>query len=112
MELSNKRLLVCVAINLEDNFGERVLNALKFIDYIVGRTEENGVGVVKTILVWFDSFYVRVSTKTAIWTVGHRFKSTPTNGPRLTALCLPWWSPIQLLTEADVARNDEGMSNE
>jgi len=27
--------------------------------------------------VWFDSFYVRVSTTTAIYTVGHRLRSTP-----------------------------------
>jgi len=42
--------------------------------------------------------YVRVSTMTAIWTVGHRLRSTLTNGHRFTALSLPWWSPIQVLT--------------
>jgi len=36
--------------------------------------------------------YVRVCTITAIWTVGHRLKSTPTNGHRFTALILPWRS--------------------
>ena len=47
--------------------------------------------------------YVRVSTITAIWTVGHRLRSTPTNGHRFTALRLPWRSPIQVLTGFDVA---------
>ena len=37
-----------LAIRLEDNSGERVLNAPKFIDDIVGGTEENRVSVVKT----------------------------------------------------------------
>jgi len=46
--------------------------------------------------------YVRVSTMTAIWTVGHRLRSTPTNGHRFTALNLPWWSPIHVLTGVDV----------
>jgi len=32
-------------------------------------------------LVWFDLFHVRIGTMTAISTAGHRFKSTPTNGP-------------------------------
>jgi len=36
-------------------------------------------------LVWFDSFYVRASTITAIKTIGYRFKSTPMNGSRFTA---------------------------
>jgi len=36
------------------------------------------------------------STITATWTVGYRWRSTPTNGHRLTALGLPWWSPIQV----------------
>jgi len=31
-------------------------------------------------LVWFDSFDVSVSTITAVYTVGQRFESTPTNG--------------------------------
>jgi len=35
-------------------------------------------------------------------TVGHRFKSTSTNELRFTAPGLPWWSPIQVLTEVDV----------
>jgi len=35
---------------------------------------------------------------TAIWTIGYRLRSTPTNGHRFTALGLPWWSPIQVLT--------------
>ena len=47
MQLSKKRLRVGLAIRLEDNSGERVLNALKFIDDIVGGTEENRVSVVK-----------------------------------------------------------------
>ena len=47
--------------------------------------------------------YVRVSTITAIWMVGHRLRSTPTNGHRFTALSLPWRSPIQVLTWLDVA---------
>jgi len=33
--------------------------------------------------LWFDLLYVRVSTITAILTVGHRIESTPTNGLRL-----------------------------
>ena len=48
MQLSKKRLRVGLAIRLEDNSGERVLNALKFIDDIVGGPEENRVSVVKT----------------------------------------------------------------
>jgi len=58
------------------------------------------------ILWWefnFDSFYVRVSTMTAIKTVGHRLRSTPTNGHRFTALGLPWRSPVQVLTEVNIA---------
>jgi len=47
---------------------------------------------------------VRVSAITAIWTVGHRLRSTPTNGHRFTALSLPWWSPIQVLTGLDVTQ--------
>jgi len=46
--------------------------------------------------------YVRVSTITAIWTVGHRLRSTPTNGHRFTALSIPWQSPIQVPTGLDV----------
>ena len=48
MQLSKKRLCVGLAIKLEDISGERVLNALKFMDDIVGGTEENTVSVVKT----------------------------------------------------------------
>ena len=48
MQLSKKRLRVSLAIRLEDNTGERVLNELKFIDDIVGGTEVNRVSVVKT----------------------------------------------------------------
>jgi len=47
--------------------------------------------------------YVRVSTITAIWTVGHILRSTPTNEHRFTALSLPRQSPIQVLTGLDVA---------
>jgi len=46
--------------------------------------------------------YVRVTTMMAIWTVGHRLRSTLTNGKGFTALSLPWWSPIQVLTGLDV----------
>jgi len=46
--------------------------------------------------------YVGVSMITAIWTVGHILRSTPTNGHRSTALSLPWRSPIQVLTGFDV----------
>jgi len=28
--------------------------------------------------------------------------ATTTNGPRFTELCLPWYSPIQVLTEVDL----------
>jgi len=35
---------------------------------------------------FFYSFYVRVRTMTAIWTVGHRLRSTPTTGHWFTAL--------------------------
>jgi len=59
----------------------------------------------------FDSFYVRVSTITAIWTAGHRFKTKPTNWPRFTAPSLPWWSPIQVLTEVFVAYNGHSVFN-
>ena len=38
MQLSKKRLRMGLAVRLEDNSGERVLNALKFIDDIVGGT--------------------------------------------------------------------------
>jgi len=37
------------------------------------------------------------------WWRSVTFKSTPSNGPRFTALGLPWWSPIQLLTEVVVS---------
>jgi len=50
-------------------------------------------------ILWFDSLYVRVSTMMVIWTVGHRLRSTPTNGHTFTALGLPWRSPIQVLPE-------------
>ena len=36
MELSKKRLRVGLAIRLEDNSSEIILNALKFVDDIVG----------------------------------------------------------------------------
>ena len=48
MQLSKKRLRVGLAVRLEDNSGKRVLNALKFIDNVVGGTEKNRVSVVKT----------------------------------------------------------------
>jgi len=35
-------------------------------------------------------------------TVGHRLRSTPTNGHRFTALSLPWRSPILVLSGLDV----------
>jgi len=38
----------------------------------------------------------------SIETVGHRLRSTPTNGLRFSALGLHWWSPIQVLTGLDV----------
>jgi len=47
------------------------------------------------VLFTLDSF---VGSITAVQTVGHRFKSTPTNGPRFMAPRIPWWSPIQVLT--------------
>jgi len=51
---------------------------------------------------WADwLIYVRVSTIMAIWTVGHRLRSTPTNEHRCSALSLPWWSPIQVPTGLD-----------
>jgi len=53
-------------------------------------------------LVWFYSFNICISAIMTIQTVGHRFKSIPTNGPRFTVPGLPWWSPIQVLTEFDV----------
>ena len=48
MQLLKKRPRVGLAIRLEDNSGERVLNVLKFIDDIVGGTKGNIVSVVKT----------------------------------------------------------------
>ena len=36
MKMSKKRLRVGLAIKMEDNSGERVLKALKFLDDIVG----------------------------------------------------------------------------
>ena len=47
-------------------------------------------------------FYPPITTyvcKKRLTTAG--LKSTPTNGPRVTALSLPWRSPIQVLTETD-----------
>jgi len=44
--------------------------------------------------IWFDSLYIRVAKITTILTVGHTFKSAPTNGSRIAAPGLPWWSPI------------------
>ena len=38
----------------------------------------------------------------SILTVGHKLRSTPTNGHRFTACGLPWWSPIQVLAAVDV----------
>jgi len=52
---------------------------------------------IKLGLVWFDSFYFRVSTITAIKSISHKFESTLTDGTRFTAAGLPWWSPIQVL---------------
>jgi len=50
---------------------------------------------------WFDSSYVRVGTiSDNIESVGHRFQSTPTNGPTFTA---PWWSPILSVTNDRVS---------
>jgi len=43
-----------------------------------------------------------ISTITAIWTVGHTLRSTPTNWHRFTALRFLWRSPIQVLTGLDV----------
>jgi hypothetical protein len=45
-------------------------------------------------LVWFGYF---TSPLISRWwaTIGHSFKSTPTNGPRYSAPGVPWWSPIQ-----------------
>jgi len=57
----------------------------------------------RQVRLMFDTFYVCVNTITAIETVGHRFKATSTNGHRFTALGLPWWSPIQVLADVDVA---------
>jgi len=50
----------------------------------------------------FGLFYVCVRMLTDVKTIGHRIKSTPTNGPRFTVPSLPWWSPMQVLTEVDV----------
>ena len=47
MQLLKKRLCVCSAVRLEDNSSDRVLIALKFVDDIVGGTE-NIVSIVKT----------------------------------------------------------------
>jgi len=51
---------------------------------------------------FLPSVVKRVIVLTAIWTVGHRLRSTPTNGHRCTALSLPWRSPIQVLIGLDV----------
>jgi hypothetical protein len=48
MQLSKKRLCVGLAIRLKDNSGKRVLNALEFMNDVVGGTNKNGVGVVET----------------------------------------------------------------
>jgi len=58
--------------------------------------------IVDCCAMYVDDWFTSVSTMTAIWTVGHRLRSTPTNGHRFTALGLPWWSPIQVLTGVDV----------
>jgi len=50
-----------------------------------------------------DLFNVRVRTITAIWIIGDRFKSTPTNETRFTAPGLPWRSPIRVLSEVEVS---------
>jgi len=52
---------------------------------------------------WFDSFYVHVSTNDGYIDGHHILRYTPTNGHRFTALSLPRRSPINVLTEVDVA---------
>jgi len=60
--------------------------------------------ILRSRLDWF--IYVRVSTITAIiWTVGHKLRSTPTNGHRFAARYFPWWSPIQVLTAGSALLN-------
>jgi len=56
-------------------------------------------------LVWFDSFYTRASTITAIYrrSVIDSSPHRPTNEPRFTASGLPWRSPNTVLTEVDVS---------
>jgi len=49
----------------------------------------SGWGLQKLLSLVDWLIYVHVSTITAIWTVGHRLRSTPTNGRRFTALSLP-----------------------
>jgi len=57
---------------------------------------------VHSNIEWFASFYVRVSTKAAIID-GRSQIEVHTDGHRFTALGLPRWLPIQVLTEIDVA---------
>jgi len=75
------------------------------------------VNIARVFRFVFGFICVRFSTMTAIIyiyiyiyiysrpTVGHTLRATPTNGHRLTALCLPWRSPIQVLTEVDALLN-------
>jgi len=66
--------------------------------FSIGRRPMCNTSLVKLsrLIDWL--IHVRVSTITAIWTVGHILKCIPTNGYRFTALSLPWWTPIQVLT--------------
>jgi len=86
-----RKLILIIILGLRDSLAAYVNekqtgNWQSFIQMnyyiVVQRLEQND-------LVMFYSFYVRVSTITAIWTVGHRLRSTPTNGHRFTALGLP-----------------------
>jgi len=50
----------------------------------------------------FELFYVPRCQHDNGYTVDHILRSTPMNGHRFTALGLPRWSPIQVLTEVDI----------
>jgi len=61
---------------------------LHFVDCIIILCRNIECGVF-FYLIWF---ILRPQVSARYQTVGHRFKSTPTNRPRFTAPGFPWWS--------------------
>jgi len=116
MPYCTTRVIVFIVVNVSNTAcrppimplsqGQIYRSELNACSATIGRTTEkdvlSSISLRMTtrfaMLVWIDSVWFilrpRQHDDGYMMTVGHRFKSAPTNGPRFTATDgLAWWSP-------------------